>query len=132
MSLTDWMTGIQHVGIPTNDIEKTIAFYEALGFRNIYRTRNEAAGEAVCFLQMKNLCIETYQTGKAALKAGAVDHIAIDVTDIEEAYRVARELGCPFFEEGISFLPFWERGIRSFILLGPNQEKIEFCQKLST
>ena len=75
MSLTDWMTGIQHVGIPTNDIEKTIAFYEALGFRNIYRTRNEAAGEAVCFLQMKNLCIETYQTGKAALKAGAVDHI---------------------------------------------------------
>lgn len=80
---------------------------------------------------MKNLCIETYQTGKAALKAGAVDHIAIDVTDIEEAYQAARELGCPFFEEGISFLPFWERGIRYFILLGPNQEKIEFCQKLS-
>lgn len=105
---------------------------KALGFQNIYRTRNEAADEEVCFLQMKNLCIETYQTGKAALKAGAVDHIAIDVTDIEEAYQAARELGCPFFEKGISFLPFWERGIRYFILLGPNQEKIEFCQKLST
>ena len=47
MKLTDLMTGIQHVAIPTNDIEKTIAFYEALGFQNIYRTRNEAADEEV-------------------------------------------------------------------------------------
>lgn len=130
MKLTDLMTGIQHVGIPTNDIEKTIAFYEALGFRNIYRTRNEAADEEVCFLQMKNLCIETYQNRKAALRAGAVDHIAIDVTDIEKACQMVQKLGCVFFEEGISFLPFWEHGIRYFILLGPNQEKIEFCQKL--
>ncbi len=130
MKLTDLMTGIQHVGIPTNDIEKTIAFYEALGFRNIYRTRNEAADEEVCFLQMKNLCIETYQNRKAALRAGAVDHIAIDVTDIEKTCQMVQKLGCAFFEEGISFLPFWEHGIRYFILLGPNQEKIEFCQKL--
>lgn len=130
MKLTDLMTGIQHVGIPTNDIEKTIAFYEALGFRNIYRTRNEAADEEVCFLQMKNLCIETYQNRKAALRAGAVDHIAIDVTDIEKACQMVQKLGCAFFEEGISSLPFWEHGIRYFILLGPNQEKIEFCQKL--
>ena len=121
MKLTDLMTGIQHVGIPTNDIEKTIAFYEA---------RNEAADEEVCFLQMKNLCIETYQNRKAALRAGAVDHIAIDVTDIEKACQMVQKLGCAFFEEGISFLPFWEHGIRYFILLGPNQEKIEFCQKL--
>lgn len=130
MKLTDLMTGIQHVGIPTNDIEKTIAFYEALGFWNIYRTRNEAADEEVCFLQMKNLCIETYQNRKAALRAGAVDHIAIDVTDIEKTCQMVQKLGCAFFEEGISFLPFWEHGIRYFILLGPNQEKIEFCQKL--
>lgn len=101
-------------------------------FRTFTAPETKPLTKRLCFLQMKNLCIETYQTGKAALKAGAVDHIAIDVTDIEEAYQAARELGCPFFEEGISFLPFWERGIRDFILLGPNQEKIEFCQKLST
>lgn len=130
MDLAEIMTGIQHVGIPTNQIDATVAFYESLGFRSIYRTVNEAAGEEVCFLQMKNLCIETYQNGKAALHAGAVDHIAIDVTDIDAAYQAVQELGCPFFEEGISFLPFWEKGIRYFILLGPNQEKIEFCQIL--
>ena len=26
------INGFQHLGLPTNDIEKTIAFYEKLGF----------------------------------------------------------------------------------------------------
>ena len=26
------ITGIQHIGLPTNDIEATIKFYETLGF----------------------------------------------------------------------------------------------------
>lgn len=128
MALTQFMTGVQHVGIPTNDIEATIAFYESLGFRNVYRTVN--GSEEVCFLRMGNLCIETYENGQAALRAGAVDHIAIDVTDIDEAYRAVQELGCTFFEPGISSLPFWDKGIRYFIILGPNQEKLEFCQIL--
>lgn len=128
MALTQYMTGVQHVGIPTNDIDTTIAFYESLGFRNVYRTVN--GSEEVCFLRMGNLCIETYQNGKAALYAGAVDHIAIDVTDIDAAYQAVSELGCTFFEPGISSLPFWGNGIRYFIILGPNQEKLEFCQIL--
>lgn len=128
MALTQFMTGVQHVGIPTNDIEATIAFYESLGFRNVYRTVN--GSEEVCFLRMGNLCIETYENGQAALRAGAVDHIAIDVTDIDEAYRAVQELVCTFFEPGISSLPFWDKGIRYFIILGPNQEKLEFCQIL--
>ena len=28
MSMDDNFTGIQHIGIPTNDIEATIAFYQ--------------------------------------------------------------------------------------------------------
>ena len=32
MELREQLNGIQHVGIPTNDIETTIAFYEKLGF----------------------------------------------------------------------------------------------------
>ena len=33
MNLKDQMNGVQHVGVPTNDIETTIKFYEALGFK---------------------------------------------------------------------------------------------------
>lgn len=130
MQLSQIITGIQHIGIPTNDIEATAAFYKSLGFQCIYDTINEASGEAVCFLRLKNLCMEVYQNGAAALRAGAVDHIAIDVSNIDAAYQAVSDLGCTFFEEGISFLPFWENGIRYFIILGPNQEKIEFCQIL--
>lgn len=130
MKLAEVTTGIQHIGIPTNDMEATISFYESLGFRSIYRTVNRAVDEDVCFLLLKNLCVEAYQNGRAALRAGAVDHIAIDVTNIDAAYQAAHQLGCTFFEDSISFLPFWENGIRYFTLLGPNQEKIEFCQIL--
>ena len=38
-------TGLQHIGMPTNDIERTIRFYEALGFEVAFRTDNK--GEEV-------------------------------------------------------------------------------------
>ena len=28
MEIKDFCTGVQHIGIPTNDIEETIRFYE--------------------------------------------------------------------------------------------------------
>ena len=45
-----YITGLQHIGIPTNDIEKTVAFYHELGFETAFETVNEAAGERVAFL----------------------------------------------------------------------------------
>ena len=38
MNLKDQMNGVQHVGVPTNDIETTIKFYEALGFKIAFQT----------------------------------------------------------------------------------------------
>ena len=32
--------------------------------------------------------------------------------------------------EGIEKLPFWENGVKFFMIKGPNEERIEFCQKL--
>ena len=39
MSVVQWTTGIQHIGIPTSDIETTIRFYEGLDFRPCTRIR---------------------------------------------------------------------------------------------
>ena len=41
MDLKTYTTGIQHIGIPTNDIEKTIAFYQKLGFEIALQTDGE-------------------------------------------------------------------------------------------
>ena len=129
----DWnenVTGIQHVGIPTNDIEKTIRFYTSLGFEVALRTVNEAAGEAVCFLRLKILCIETYQNGCAAGRPGAIDHIALDVTDVDAAFEKARAMGLQMLDDQVNFLPFWENGVRFFTVQGPNGEKVEFSQMM--
>ena len=126
MAFSGIATGLQHIGIPTNDIEKTIAFYTALGFETAHRAEN--GGEQVAFLKLGDLMIETYQNGKAAGVAGAVDHIAINVTDVAQARRVADGLGLRVIEEGK--LPFWENGVEYFTVLGPNGEKLEFNQYL--
>ena len=60
MEIKDFTTGVQHIGIPTNDINKTIEFYHALGFETALRTVNGT--EEVAFLQLHNLIIETAET----------------------------------------------------------------------
>ena len=83
MNLKEQFNGIQHIGIPTNDIEATIDFYKALGFEIAFRTVNEEADEEVAFLKLNTLVVETYENKAAKMEAGAIDHMAIDVKDIE-------------------------------------------------
>lgn len=65
MKFPEMLTGVQHIGVPTNDLEKTVAFYETIGFQPVLETVNEAANERVTFLQLKNLVIETYENHAA-------------------------------------------------------------------
>ena len=130
MDLKNYSTGIQHIGIPTNDIEKTIAFYKELGFETALQTINKEADEKVAFLKLKTLVIETYENKAAKLESGAIDHVAIDVNDIEEVYQYISEKKLNTTNDTIHFLPFWENGVRFFTIEGPNMEKIEFSQYL--
>lgn len=93
MSFPQVLTGVAHIGIPTNDLDKTIAFYKKLGFVSALETVNKAAGERVAFLQLGDLMIETYENHRAAEKAGAIDHVALATTDIEAAFAAAKEAG---------------------------------------
>lgn len=128
--LKEQMIGIQHVGIPTNDIETTIQFFEKLGFETALRTINEEADEKVAFLRLHSLVIETYENKAAKMEAGAIDHVAIDVKDIEKVYELVNRTGLNTMQDTIHFLPFWENGVKFFTIEGPNKEKIEFSQYL--
>lgn len=125
-----FITGLQHIGIPTNDIEVTTAFYKTLGFDVAFQTINKEADEKVAFLRMQDIVIETYENKKAALVNGAIDHIALNVTDIEAVFELAKENEFCILDEEIQFLPFWENGVRFFTVVGPNKEKVEFSQYL--
>lgn len=128
--LREQLNGIQHVGIPTNDIEATIEFYGKLGFEVALQTVNEEANEKVAFLKLNNLVIETYENKAAKMESGAIDHVAIDVKDIEKVYELINHAGLNTTRDTIHFLPFWENGVRFFTIEGPNKEKIEFSQYL--
>jgi len=117
-------TGIQHLGIPTADLQGTIAFYHGLGFKTIWEN-----GE-VAFLQLGTLVIETYTSEEVAMKNGAIDHVALNVKDIEAAWRDAQACGYETNDTEINFLPFFEKGVKFFTIIGPNREKVEFNQIL--
>lgn len=130
MNLKSKISGIQHIGIPTNDIEKSKAFYNIIGFDTIYETINEAANEKVAFLQLGNLVMEIYENHNAAMKNGAIDHVALDVTEIDELFSEIQKLGLNMLDNQVNYLPFWEKGVKFFTVTGPNNEKIEFCERM--
>lgn len=120
--------GLQHIGIPTDNMGATIDFYKKIGFEILYETVND--GNRVVFLGLNGMILETYEFDAPKKDHGAIDHIALDVTDIEGVYSTINSLGLNTLNDEIHFLPFWENGVRFFNIIGPNSEKVEFCQKL--
>ena len=119
------VTGIQHLGVPTGDLNRTIEFYQGLGFELIWQNPGEVA-----FLQNGTLVIVTYAVEDPAMQNGAIDHVALNVQDIEAAWSDAQACGYETEDKAINFLPFFERGVKFFTIIGPNREKVEFNQSL--
>lgn len=119
--------GLQHVGIPTNDPEKTEEFYKKIGFQTLLSTKNPDNNKKVIFLGCGALILEIYEEDNIKKEAGAIDHIALEVRDIEQARKEISEKGLNATE--IKTLPFWEKGIAFFKISGTNGETIEFCQR---
>lgn len=122
-------TGIQHLGVPTHDLEKTIDFYSKLGFETTWRSGPDSPDQ-VAFLKLGTLVIETYLAQDVAMQAGAIDHVALNVQDVEAAFSFCKNLGVTMLDKEINFLPFFEKGVKFFTILGVNKEKVEFNQYL--
>ncbi|MGN1189740.1 MAG: VOC family protein [Candidatus Ornithospirochaeta sp.] len=127
---TSKIRGIDHIGIPTKDIEATIAFYEKLGLKVAFRTKNPNNGHNVAFLTLNDLVIETYEAEEISGKNGAVDHFSLLVSDVESLYKEALDEGYEILTNGIETLPFWENGVSFFKVKGPNGEAVELLEKL--
>lgn len=61
---------------------------------------------------------------------GFIDHVALDVSDIDQAYTELKDTGLSPMEGAPVELPFWENGAKYFNVRGPDGEKIEFNQIL--
>lgn len=129
--LMDYTNGnIQHIGIPTDDMDKMVEFYESIGFKVMHE--EDLDGSPVKFIGAGNIVIETYMIdGGTAKKSGAVDHFCIDSTDIVGCIKAMKEGGFDICD-GPTFLPLFDYGLVYVYILGPNKERIEFCQKFKS
>lgn len=129
---------LQHIGIPVTNIGQSEAFYHQLGFQKATHSAFDHKGEKGQMVMMKlnDIIIELYQLPESDLqeirhrKDGHVDHVALDVEDIDKTYKALKEASFHIVEEKPVFLPFWEKGCRYFNILGPDGERIEFNQIL--
>ncbi|WP_165835602.1 VOC family protein [Ruminiclostridium sufflavum] len=139
MSIIDNINGVQHLGVPVRDIERSKKWYiDTLGFQLMYQMKiNDSNGEVnVAFIKLKDFILELYQLSGEEYEEikgrghGHIDHIAFDVDDIDEIYKEIKKSGIDTIEGTPKFLPFWKNGVKFLTILGPDKEKIEFNQKL--
>ena len=126
MKAKEWIVGQHHIGVPAKDIEKSVAFYQSLGFEITHQPKPD-----VYFLTLGNTVIETYADDTATGKPGAFDHLAFEVKNVDSLFEQMKKDGYELFNEEIQLLPeFFERGMRYFMIVGPNGEKVEFAEAL--
>ena len=121
------MSELIHTCYRILEIDRSVDFYERLGFECLGIYPN---GEDHCtFLRLNNLTLEVWTMNPTPMENGAINHFALDSTDIEASFAEAQKLGLNFVEGSIQHIDtFWSNGIRYFNVLGPNHEVIEFCQ----
>ncbi|MHC1683565.1 MAG: VOC family protein [Clostridiaceae bacterium] len=132
------LIGLSHIGIVVSDMEKSKKFYKQFGFKEVAKTKiKKGEDETIIIVLNKNgVNIQLIQpTGEKleevkSRKDGHINHIAFDVIDVEKAFKELKDNGIETIEEKPVFLPFWERGIKYFNILGPDGERLEFSEKL--
>lgn len=144
MLLKGNLTGVQHLGIPTVDLNKTIEWYETIaGFKTIYKTVIDHHRKvSVAFMELGNLVIEAYQpSGKdyeeiKLRSKGHIDHLAIDTVDIEYSLREfllkGAQLDSSTINGPVLLENFFSKGVKYLNFVGPNGETVELSQNLAS
>ena len=131
------LNGWSHLAVKVANLEQSVCFYEILGFRKISEGYVDTPDGRlyIAFVDMKGFCLELIQVQPREwerikrVKTGRIDHVAFDVTDAREAFYACKKQGLTMLDCVVKELDFFERGIRYFMIEGPNGEHIEFNQK---
>ena len=134
----EMLGGWSHLGIPVTNIEKSRNFYKQFGFDEIMSAEIPVNADAIkaAMIQKDDFVIELYQlVGKelaeiATRKDGHIDHIALNVVDVEQAFAQLRAARMNMIEKAPVYLDFWDNGYKYFNIRGPGGEKLEFGQIL--
>lgn len=133
--MKEYIKGLHHIGIPTQNMDETIKFYSSFGAEIIFGKEDTYEGKPIRVVLMKfiDVVLELYEREQTVGITGAIDHIAFSVRNIDEMYKIAREKKYNFMEDcmnSVQTSTYWPHSTRWFIVYGVNGEKIEFCSEI--
>jgi catechol 2,3-dioxygenase-like lactoylglutathione lyase family enzyme len=136
---TENLGGWSHLGIPVTSIDNSVEFYQRFGFKTLMEAGvpvGDGREVKITIVERGGLNLEFYQLLEEALPEirsrtdGRVDHVAISVREIDEAFAELKSAGIqPLEEEPIS-MPYWDDEIKYFTFRGPDGEKIQLQQTI--
>lgn len=126
------ITGTAHLGVRVANFERSVRFYEALGFKVIRNDQNEhvivvkhSSGIEINILDS----VDIDNNGRNVLMDQSVHypgytHLAMSVTDVKKAIQTIREIGITITEGPVTF----GDGSISVFIRDPDSNVIEFSQ----
>jgi lactoylglutathione lyase len=122
------ITGLAHIGIFVKSIEQSNAFYaDKLGFEI---TGSHKMGDTTLeFLRIGSCILELIEKPDYQPRsAGVIDHIAVEVEEIEPLVCKLIEKQIPFLTGEINDAKDLLGGVRNIFFTGPDGERIEFFE----
>ena len=123
--------GLNHFQLDSRDVERTRAFYEALGGK-VIRVMEREDGWKGYHVQLVENCVIEIQPPRLLEGGGGFDgwdHVALQVDNCEEACAVVEAAG-GIIEKRPSGNMLGERPIINAVTFGLDGEKIEMVQML--
>lgn len=128
------INGLGHIGVFISDLERSIAYYtDMLGFECYHKVDIEDSGGVtkIAFIRNGSCTIELVQKPDASQKPdGPIDHIALDVDDVDAAMANLKAKGIVFETDEPVFLPTILNGVKYALFRGPDGEHLEINQLL--
>ena len=129
------VTGLAHVGIYVDDIERSKKFYkDILGLECIEETAFEMDGNGFhcAFVQRGSVCLElSHRRIGSNPGDGMTDHVDYAVDDLEAIIEKLKEKGIEFESEEPKYCDtMFPNGTKWIFFRGPDQEHIELAQVL--
>ncbi len=125
--------GSHHIALMASDFEKSLAFYKALGFKEVARWGDEI--KTIAMLDIGDGSrIELFSNGGDEYSvAGKWAHFAVKVDDVEEAFDIAVKAGgVPKIYPKVVPLDSspYKMSINIAFVYGPSGEELEFFKEL--
>jgi len=119
------VVGLHHAGVYVASLARSIAFYREL-FGLEVAEQLSFGGEQIAFLRIGAGRLELIEGGHARGGAGVVDHIALEVTDMDALIDRLRANGVTLLDEAPVRVP--GLGARILFCQGPDGERIELLE----